>query len=114
MGKVILVAESSDVGKPVLATLARVGKELVSNLVENIAGQTANHAEQGKLLQVKQSFSRKATSKEKYNWFGCLWVKAENLLCSFLHMLSKNRTFGFATRPQEYCGGGGISPYLGS
>ena len=48
---------------------------MVGNFVQDVARKAANHAKECKLLDVKQSLTGKAASKEEHHWLLCLWVK---------------------------------------
>ena len=75
MGEIILVTESANNSKPVPFALTGIGKEMVSNIVQDVARKAANHAKECELLEVEQSFTGEATSKEEHNWFWCPWVE---------------------------------------
>ena len=75
VGEIILVTESANNSKPVPFALTGIGKEIARNIVQDIARKAANHAKECELLEVEQSFTREATSKEEHNWFWCPWVE---------------------------------------
>ena len=87
VGEVVFVTEGTNSGKPVPFTLTGVSKEVVGNIVEDIAGEATNHAKECKLLDVKQSLIGKTASKEEHNWLWCLWMGFKKLLCGFFHVL---------------------------
>ena len=57
MGEVVGEAQRSDLGEPVLVSLAGSDKELLANFMENVARETADHFKQSKLRQMEKGLS---------------------------------------------------------
>ena len=58
MWQVIHKSEVPNICKPVLIALFGGCKELHCNIMQNIVRKTANHAEEGELLEVEQALTR--------------------------------------------------------
>ena len=93
MGEVVSVADNSDLGKPVLATLTGVGEEPDGNVVEDVARKVADHAKEGELFQVEKGLTRETASKEENNWFRCFGVQFQQALCCLFYMLNEDGRF---------------------
>ena len=85
MGEVVGEAQRSDLGEPVLVSLAGSDKELLANFMENVARETADGEEP---LLV-------SSCQEEDNWFWCMGVKFEQILSCFFDMMRKNVNFCF-------------------
>ena len=86
MGKIILIAEFSNLSKPILVRLWRANKHLISYSVQNISSEPRYHPENGQLLQVEGSFSWQHTCQEEdYRVWG-VGVELQQSLDSFLDM----------------------------
>ena len=78
MRKSILEAHCFDLDKPCLGGPRREKLE-VSNRVEDVVWQSADHQEERELPHVQSSFSRKRT-RDQENERGCLWLQFQKIL----------------------------------